>query len=128
MKPVVTAAETWSACGTCSRCEERSYDRLHREPWMSVVVVDGAVGSPCGEVGDDAACVQSSVPVEGVVVDRVWSDLAVGVDESVGESAGRGVDDRSERFRSGEGWVGEEQVGEGEVERGVRTLNGCRSP
>jgi len=52
----------------------------------------------------------------------VWADLAVGVDESVGEAAGRGVDDRPERFRSGEGWVGEEQVGEGEIERGVGEL------
>ena len=37
--------------------EQLTYDGLHREPRVAAVGVDGAVGSPCGQVGDDPACV-----------------------------------------------------------------------
>ena len=92
------------------------------EPGVATVGVGFVGGVPGGEVGEDSAAVEVVVPVERGRFDRVWAEAAVGGDEAVGDAAGGGFDDRTERPGCVEWRVGEEQVGVGEVVGGVGDL------
>ena len=88
------------------------------------MIVEIACRPPSSEVGQDSATLEIAVPVEHGRFDRVWTDLAIGGDETVGDAPCRPIDDWSERLRGLQRRVGQEQVSEGEVVGGMSDLSG----
>ena len=80
-------------------------DGFDREPGVAAVEIRRAVGSPAGQVEEDAARLERVVPGEGVAVDGVGAVRAVGGEEAAGDSSGCSVDDRPQRSGCLQGWV-----------------------
>lgn len=89
---------------------------------MPGAIRERGVCAPAGEVNRYAAGVQRAKPLECVVVDGVRSECAIGGEESLCKASGSHVDDGTQHAWQGERGIGQQQVRERKVVRGVCNL------